>query len=199
MYEKYFENLMFLSKGVYTGNDMYVHFDRSQGAEDQKKISSIVKLGHVPASSIKGWLRSGLEALLLEHGISVCHPMPRNTMTNPRNLELYKKNLTLGYHERGACEPHGKCIIRKMFGDLGLFGNLEANSIFFYPAANGGAVNKNLQKVFNCIGNGRLEVMRASPRDRQGDKVTPYMTLEHVVGINISAPFEVSLHVQDEA
>ncbi len=97
IHAKYFNNLKFMARSVSTGNDMYVRFNKSQGINDQLSLSNFVKLGHVPGTSIRGWIRASIEALLLMQGISPCHPVPRNTMTNPRNKELFEKNIEIGF------------------------------------------------------------------------------------------------------
>ena len=59
-------NCTFLGESITTRNDMFVRFAKSQGIEDQKKLSNFVKLGRIPSESLRGWLRNGMEHILLE-------------------------------------------------------------------------------------------------------------------------------------
>ena len=65
--------LTFMTNSICTRNDMFVNFSDSQGILDQQTLSNFTKLGKVPASTLRGWIRNGVEKLLLSLGISVCH------------------------------------------------------------------------------------------------------------------------------
>ena len=138
-----------------------------------------------------------MEKLLLENGISICHPMPANTITSDRNKEAYEKDLELNYHPRGSCKNDGGCIIYKLFGDLGVPGKLIIPSVYFYPANSGSSNTKNQQKIFGSVGTGRLEISRNSPRARN-DSTQPFMTTESIVGVMIEAPFNIVLRDDSE-
>ncbi|MHA1269822.1 MAG: RAMP superfamily CRISPR-associated protein [Candidatus Helarchaeota archaeon] len=188
-------NLYFISESISTSTDIYARFNSSKGIQDQKIISSFVKLGRLPSSSIRGWIRHAMEKLLLKHGISICHPLPENVMTAKTNQKRLEADLKLGYHPRASCIKQGGCILYKIFGDLNVPSTLIIPSIYFYPAKN--SQFKNHQKIFN-IGNGRIELERNSPRARI-DGVGTYMTSESPVGIYIESPFTVILRDGCEA
>ncbi len=191
-------NFRFLSKSMTFRQDIYTNYQKSQGANDQKSLSNFVKYGRIPASSLKGCLRHGMEKMLLECGISICHPLPQNTITNKRNKEIYEKDLMLGYHPRGACaENGGACPILDLWGDLDRPGKIIVPSIFFYPSQGGGAAMKNISKVFGEVGTGRVEIERNSPRCRS-DLHKTYMTTETVVYAIIDAPLTIVLKDDDE-
>jgi len=187
----------FLGESVTTRSNIFVRFARSQGIADQKKLSNFIKLGRIPSESLKGWLRNAFEYVLLKHGISVCHPLPANTITADRNKEAYKKDLELGYHPRGDCKSEGGCLLLRLFGDLDLPGNLIVPSVYFYPA-NGGAITKNHSKLFGTIGTGRLELTNDSPRVRHNGH-QPYLTTETTIGTTIQAPLKLILRENDES
>ncbi|MBD3227995.1 MAG: hypothetical protein GF329_07380 [Candidatus Lokiarchaeota archaeon] len=67
-------------------------------------------------------------------------------------------------------------------------------SVYFYPANNGGSTFKNCQKAFNSVGKGRLELVRSSPRARNGNAKTPFMSTETWVGVMIEAPFTLMIN-----
>ena len=191
------ENLSFIADAITNRSDIFVRFGPSQGIEDQKKLSNFVKLGRISGETIRGWIRNAMEHLLLEHGISICHPLPENTITADRNKEAYKKDLKLGYHPRNECKEDGGCLILKLFGDLNLPGNLMVRHVYFYPTSNGGTITKNHQKIFRNVGTGRLELTKSSPRVRHNG-YQPYMTSEITTGSMIEAPFQLILHEDDE-
>jgi hypothetical protein len=130
--------------------------------------------------------------------VSVCHPLAENSITSERNKEYYQRDLALGYHPRGDCRDRGGCIIYNMFGDLDKLGNLMVPSVFFFPTSKGNsAATKNVNKLFNSVGGGRLEVINTSPRARAKTHQT-YMTFEAVTGVMIEAPIKLILHEEDE-
>lgn len=187
----------FLAEQVTTRSNIYVKFSQSQGIANQKKMSNYVKLGRIPSESIRGWIRNAMEHLLLENGVSICHPLPENTITAERNKPLYKEDLNLGYHPRGDCAKMSGCIIYHMFGDLDKPGNLMTPAVFFYPTSGDGTITKDHNKIFNSIGGGRLEISNNSPRVRNNSH-QPYMTTETVIGTAIKAPFNLILRQDDE-
>ena len=188
----------FYGESISTGTDIFVRYNRSQGIEDQKKLSNYVKLGRIPAESIKGWIRHAMEKLLLSLGISVCHPLPSNTMTSDRNKEVYKNDMKLHYHARGECADKDGCIIYNIFGDLQKPGNLIVPSAYFYPTTNGNSIlTSEHQKLFGNVGTGRLEISRSSPRARNETHI-PFMSTETQVGTMIKAPFTLILREDNE-
>lgn len=184
-------NFAFLSPKVCTRPDVFVHFTQSQGPTDVKNQSPFVKLGMIPGTSLKGFLRNLITRFLVRNGVSVCHSMPSNTMTSSANKENYDKDLAMGFHGRGACKDAGQCVVYQLFGDLGQPANLTITSLLFHPASNGGTIGTNLAKVYS-YGRGRVELWRNSPRAVH-DGTTPYMGLETNVASNVEAPFTIRL------
>ncbi|MHA1752626.1 MAG: RAMP superfamily CRISPR-associated protein [Candidatus Helarchaeota archaeon] len=183
-------NFNILIETVSTRSDIYMKFDSSKGIQDQKSLTNFLKLGHIPATSLRGWIRHGMEKLLLSHGISVCHPLPKNTITSDQNKQNFIADQELGYHPRGECKKGGKegCLIFHLFGDLNEPGKIIIPPVFFYPAKS--SKFKNLEKVFG-IGTGRVEITRNSPRVRSRNGM--YMTTEITTGVYIEAPFKIIL------
>jgi len=190
--------LAFIAESICTRTDILVRFNRSQGIEDQKKLSAFTKLGRIPAESIRGWLRHGMEKLLLSFGLSTCHPLPSNTMTSDRNKEVFKDDLSIHYHPRGQCKDKGDCLVYAIFGDLAKPSNLIVPSAYFYPTGNGNStVTGDHQKLFGNMGSGRIENSRSSPRARNGTHI-PFMSSETPAAVMVKAPFTLILREDNE-
>ncbi|MHA1651753.1 MAG: hypothetical protein ACTSYB_16290 [Candidatus Helarchaeota archaeon] len=138
-------------------------------------------------------MRHAVEKLLLQNGISVCHPLSTISITADRNKDYFRNDLLKGYHPRGECKAEGGCLIYQMFGDLDHPGNLMVSSVYFYPTTTGsGTITKNINKLFSGVGSGRLEVINNSPRCRsQSHQV--YLTVENLAGVMIEAPLKLIL------
>lgn len=99
--------------------------------DPQNKIGGII-----PAFPLSGWLRHGLEAVVRQRGETACHPGEANA--NYRKDEVYDRDLTAGYHEKGACtddltEDDG-CLIFDLFGGFaGVPGKVMRRPIKFSP------------------------------------------------------------------
>jgi len=181
-------NLLFACDEVTTHSDVFVRFNKSQGIEDQRKISNFTKIGRIPASSIRGWIRHGMESLLIGNDISVCHPLSDISVTAEKTKTMYQNDLQKGYHSRGDCtKKHTDgCIIYRLFGDLNNISKIIIPSIYYYPA------NTNSISKFSNIGTGRTEINRNSPRCRH-DGVGVYLTTEHTVAVCVTAPITIVL------
>ncbi len=190
-------NVVFLCESITTRQDLFVTFGNSHGIFDQKKLSGYTKLGRIPGKTLKGWLRHGMEKLLLKMGISICHPLPANTITNERNKKYYKEDMAIGYHPRGECEKQGGCPIYNMFGDLDKPSNLIVPSVYFYPSVGGGTMAANINKIFGSVGRGRIEIDHESPRKRSNSFQT-YMSNETIVGTYIEAPWNLVIREDNE-
>jgi len=87
--------------------------DNYEEDEPQNQIGGII-----PAFSLSGWLRHGMEALLRNQGGSVCHP--GEASANFRKSDVYERDLDADYHEKGACvddsEDDDGCLILDLFG-----------------------------------------------------------------------------------
>ena len=153
-------------------------------------MSPFAKLGRVAGQTIRGWLRHAMETILIQQGISVCHPLSALSVTADRNKDYFKNDLALGYHPRGECKAEGGCLIYQIFGDLDLPGNLITQSVYFFPTTSGdGTITRNVNKLFGGIGAGRLEVINNSPRCRNQTHQV-YLTVENLAGVMIEAPIK---------
>ena len=80
--------------------------------DPQNQIGSII-----PAFSLSGWLRHGMEKVVQERGGTACHPGEPNA--NFRKEGVYNRDLESGYHEKGACledQNGGGCVVLDLFG-----------------------------------------------------------------------------------
>jgi hypothetical protein len=76
--------------------------------------------GIIPAFSLSGWLRHGMEKVVQEHESTACHPGEANA--NFRKDGVYTRDLDAGYHPKGDCldtEDGDGCIILDLFGGFG--------------------------------------------------------------------------------
>ena len=189
---------VFLAESVTTRSNVLVMINQAKNELERKKMSPYAKLGRVSGQSIRGWLRHALEKLLLQNGVSVCHPLLKVSVTADRNKEYYQRDLALGYHARGECKATGGCLVHQMFGDLDLPGNLVVPSILFFPTTTGdGSATKNVNKLFGTVGGGRLEVVHNSPRCRSQTHQV-YMAIETLAGVMIEAPVKLVLRTPNK-
>jgi RAMP superfamily. len=73
--------------------------------------------GIIPAFSLSGWLRHGMEAVVQDRGGTACHPGEANA--NFRKDGVYSRDLDNGYHEKGSClsdDYNDGCVIFDLFG-----------------------------------------------------------------------------------
>ena len=73
--------------------------------------------GIIPAFSLSGWLRHGMEKVVQERGSTACHPGEANA--NFRKDGVYNRDLDAGYHEKGECLDDNDgtgCVILDLFG-----------------------------------------------------------------------------------
>jgi len=76
--------------------------------------------GIIPAFSLSGWLRHGMEKVIQERCGTACHPGEPNA--NFRKDGVYNRDLNAGYHEKGAClddDDDNGCVILDLFGGFG--------------------------------------------------------------------------------
>lgn len=76
--------------------------------------------GIIPPFSLSGWLRHGIESVLQDKGITVCHPGEANA--NFRKEDVYERDLSDGYHPKGACLPSDDAPAAEGCPVLDLFG-----------------------------------------------------------------------------
>lgn len=71
--------------------------------------------GIIPAFSLSGWLRHGMERVVQDRGGTACHPGEANA--NFRREGIYERDLDSGYHPKGECGENGeKCVVLDLFG-----------------------------------------------------------------------------------
>ncbi|EMA48243.1 hypothetical protein [Halococcus thailandensis] len=76
--------------------------------------------GIIPAFSLSGWLRHGMEQVVQSHDGTACHPGEANA--NFRKDGVYTRDLDAGYHPKGDCldtEDGDGCVILDLFGGFG--------------------------------------------------------------------------------
>lgn len=76
--------------------------------------------GIIPAFSLSGWLRHGMEQVVQQRGGTACHPGEANA--NFRKEGVYTRDLNAGYHPKGDCldtEDGDGCVILDLFGGFG--------------------------------------------------------------------------------
>ena len=77
--------------------------------------------GIIPAFSLSGWLRHGMEETVQDHGGTACHPGEANA--NFMKDGVYDRDLNAGYHEKGSCTNNPKkdngCLVFDLFGGFG--------------------------------------------------------------------------------
>jgi hypothetical protein len=86
-----------------------------QDTDPQNQIGGIV-----PAFSLSGWLRHGMEQVVQERGGTACHPGEANA--DFRKEGVYARDLDAGYHPKGDCldtEDGDGCVILDLFGGFG--------------------------------------------------------------------------------
>ncbi len=75
--------------------------------------------GIIPAFSLSGWLRHGMEKVVQEREGTACHPGESNA--NFRKDDVYSRDIEAGYHPKGDCVEDGNegCVIHDLFGGFG--------------------------------------------------------------------------------
>ncbi len=75
--------------------------------------------GIIPAFSLSGWLRHGMENVVQKRDGTACHPGESNA--NFRKDDVYSRDLDAGYHPKGECldEADTGCVIHDLFGGFG--------------------------------------------------------------------------------
>ncbi|WP_394740095.1 hypothetical protein [Natronococcus roseus] len=90
--------------------------------------------GIIPAFSLSGWLRHGMERVVQDWGETACHPGEANA--NFRKEDVYERDLDDGYHPKGNCleETDDGCVVFDLFGGFeGVPGKLMRRPIQFNP------------------------------------------------------------------
>jgi len=105
--------------------------DNYEDNDPQNQIGGII-----PAFSLSGWLRHGMESVLQDRGTDVCHPGEANA--NFMKDDVYTRDLENGYHEKGSCVDDPKedsgCLIFDMYGGFGgIPGKFMRRPIQFSP------------------------------------------------------------------
>lgn len=190
---------MFLAKAVSNRSINLVMINAPKNDADRKKMTPYAKVGRLGGQSIRGWIRFGLERLLIENGVSPCHPLAENSITGSRNKEYFKEDSSAGYHPRASCASNGNggCLVFKLFGHLNAPGNLLTSGVFFYPTTTGnGTATKDINRFFGDVGSGRVDIIQSSPRKRKGSHQV-YLTTQTLVATMVRAPLKLVFHTPD--
>lgn len=71
--------------------------------------------GIIPAFSLSGWLRHGMEKIIQQYGGTACHP--GESKANFKKDSVYSRDLESGYHAKGSCLNEGNgCVILDLYG-----------------------------------------------------------------------------------
>jgi CRISPR/Cas system CSM-associated protein Csm3 (group 7 of RAMP superfamily) len=135
----------------------HIYTKRSPGSEfTAPKMGGTAMVGIIPGSTIRGWLRSGINNLLIDHGIMGIHPMSKISISK-NNDELFDQDLRAGYFPRDeqGLEKHP---VYQLFGDIGRMGNLGVSSVYFYPTETGTPIKKLKAAFTDRIGSGFIEL-----------------------------------------
>jgi hypothetical protein len=183
---------IFVCESFTNRNNVLVMFTHAKNELERRRMSPFSKIGRISGQTLRGWLRHAVEKLLLQNGVSVCHPLSGISVTGSRNKEYFnKEDLPLGYHPRGDCAEEGGCLVYQIFGDLDKPSNLIVPSAYFYPTVSGnGTATKTINRVFGSVGGGRVEIAHFSPRARKNTHQT-YMSMEEIVAVMVEAPFNL--------
>ena len=77
--------------------------------------------GQIPPFTLSGWLRHGCERVQQIAGVSACHP--GESSADYMRADVYDRDLSQGYHEKGACVEAGSgesgCALYELFGGFG--------------------------------------------------------------------------------
>ena len=77
--------------------------------------------GQISPFTLSGWLRHACERVLQIAGMSACHPGEPNA--DYMRADVYDRDLSQGYHEKGACVEAGEsdtgCVVYELFGGFG--------------------------------------------------------------------------------
>ncbi|MHA2296899.1 MAG: hypothetical protein ACXAEU_11545 [Candidatus Hodarchaeales archaeon] len=143
-------NGKFYAMSVSVNSQPLVYAKRSTGSEfTDSKLGSLAMLGTVPGSTIRGWLRAGINKLLIAKGIKGVHPLMKISISS-KNKQLFDQDLQMGYIPRDAADVE-KHPVFQLFGTLGQPGNLGVSPVYFYPTSGAGAF-----KIFNDLFNDRI-------------------------------------------
>jgi hypothetical protein len=90
--------------------------ERYEADDPQNQIA-----GQISPFTLSGWLRHGCERVVQELGGSACHPGEANAEFMLE--DVYERDLSSGYHEKGACVDAGDddqgCMVYDLFGGFG--------------------------------------------------------------------------------
>jgi len=91
--------------------------------------------GIIPAFSLSGWLRHGMEKAIQERGGTACHPGEANA--NFLSDGVYNRDLDSGYHPKGECleadDGNGCVILDPLGGFANRPGKMMRRPIKFSP------------------------------------------------------------------
>lgn len=77
--------------------------------------------GQILSFALSGWARHGCEKVVQTAGMTACHP--GEPSADYARADVYDRDLSQGYHEKGACVEAGSdetgCVIYELFGGFG--------------------------------------------------------------------------------
>ena len=126
-------DLLVISDSIMTDRH-HASADNYEADDPQNQIGGII-----PAFSLSGWLRHGMESTVNEIGGEACHPGEANA--NFMKDGVYDRDLDAGYHPKGSCvddtdDPDSStgCVIFDLFGGFGgIPGKIMRRPIQFSP------------------------------------------------------------------
>jgi hypothetical protein len=90
--------------------------DRYQADDPQNQTG-----GQLTSFQLSGWLRHGCERVLQTAGVTACHPGEPDA--DYVRADVYDRDLSQGYHEKGECVDAGRdeqgCVVYELFGGFG--------------------------------------------------------------------------------
>ncbi|SEH53662.1 hypothetical protein SAMN05192561_10582 [Halopenitus malekzadehii] len=97
--------------------------DRHHASADRYEADDAMNQirGQISPFTLSGWLRHGCERVLQIAGMTACHPGEPNA--DYMRADVYDRDLSQGYHEKGECVDAGSdeqgCVVYELFGGFG--------------------------------------------------------------------------------
>ena len=97
--------------------------DRHHASADRYEVDDPMNQirGQISPFTLSGWLRHGCERVQQIAGMTACHP--GEPSADYMRADVYDRDLSQGYHEKGACVEAGAdergCVVYELFGGFG--------------------------------------------------------------------------------
>jgi hypothetical protein len=177
---------MFYALSVVVNSQPHVYAKRAAGSEfSDSKLGNLAMLGSIPGSSIRGWLRAGINKLLIQNGIKGVHPLMEVSIS-AKNKTLFSKDLHIGYIPRDSTEIKHHPVFH-LFGTLGKPGNIAISPVYFYPTTAASGFRDFNELFDNRIGTGFVETGFNAPTC-QHDTSQKFLKTENLRFNMIKAP-----------